>query len=134
MIDSSKYYVFYDGNCGFCNYWVQNILKNDEKNQFLFSSLQSEFGQNFLNERGLESKDLSTLYLWKPQSFYLSKSPAVFEIANVLGGKYKLISFLRYLPQTMSDMVYEKMAENRSRFASRKCFLPNEKEKEKFIE
>ncbi|WP_373710272.1 thiol-disulfide oxidoreductase DCC family protein, partial [Kaistella sp.] len=76
-VNTNKYYVFYDGECGFCNFWVHWILKKDVKNQFLFASLQSEFGQQFLSERNLELKNLDTLYLWKPEKYYLQKSQAV---------------------------------------------------------
>ncbi len=85
--DKNKYYVFYDGECGFCNYWVQWILQRDSKDQFLFASLQSQFGQQFLWQRGLDRKNLNTIYLWKPESYYLIKSAAVAEIAKILGGK-----------------------------------------------
>ena len=50
-LDTTKYFVLYDGECGFCNFWVHWILKKDTKNNFLFASLQSDFGQQFLNER-----------------------------------------------------------------------------------
>ena len=72
-LDTTKYFVLYDGECGFCNFWVHWILKKDTKNNFLFASLQSDFGQQFLNERNLESKNLDTLYLWKPEKYYLQK-------------------------------------------------------------
>lgn len=134
MIDYTKYYVFYDGDCGFCNHWVQWILKNDHKNQFLFSALQSDFGQQFLLERGLESKQFNTLYLWKPNSFYLIKSEAVAEIAKILGGKFALMSYLNIFPRFFSDKIYDQIAKNRTKLASQKCFLPNEEERKKFVE
>lgn len=133
MIDSTKYYVFYDGDCGFCNHWVQWILKNDQKNQFLFASLQSDFGQNFLNERGLENKVFSTLYLWKPESFYMTKSQAALAICRILGGKFAWVGNLNFFPNFLSDFIYDKIAENRKKLASNKCFLPNEEEKSKFV-
>ncbi|KIA88051.1 thiol-disulfide oxidoreductase DCC family protein [Kaistella jeonii] len=134
MIDSTKYYVFYDGDCGFCNYWVQWILKNDVKDQFLFSSLQSDFGQKFLTERGLENKEFSTLYLWKPNSFYLKKSQAALKIARIMGGKFAIIGNLNFFPSFLSDLVYNQIAKNRTKLASQKCFLPNGKERAKFVE
>lgn len=133
MIDSTKYYVFYDGDCGFCNFWIQWILKNDHKDQFLFSSLQSDFGQDFLKERGLENKELSTIYLWKPKSFYLTKSQAALAIARILGGKYAIVGNLNFFPNFISDFVYDQIAKNRLKLASQKCFLPNKKERAKFI-
>ena len=132
-IDTSKYYVFYDGDCGFCNFWVQWILKNDLKDQFMFAALQSDFGQEFLKERGLETKQLSTLYLWKPQSFYLKKSEAALKIASILGGKYSFIGYLSFVPKFISDFLYDKVAENRKKLATNTCFLPNEKERTKFV-
>ena len=132
-MDTSKYYVFYDGDCGFCNFWVQWILKNDLKDQFMFAALQSDFGQEFLKERGLETKQLSTLYLWKPQSFYLKKSEAALKIASILGGKYSFIGYLSFVPKFISDFVYDKISENRKKLATNTCFLPNEKERAKFV-
>lgn len=134
MVDSTKFYVFYDGDCGFCNHWVQWILKNDGKDQFLFASLQSEFGQKFLNERGLENKIFSTLYLWKPNAFYLKKSQATLKIARILGGKFAIIGNFNFFPVLLSDYVYDQIAKNRTKLASQKCFLPNEKERAKFVQ
>lgn len=132
-MDTSKYYVFYDGDCGFCNFWVQWILKNDLKDQFMFAALQSDFGQEFLKKRGLETKQLSTLYLWKPQSFYLKKSEAALKIASILGGKYSFIGYLSFVPKFISDFFYDKVSENRKKLATNTCFLPNEKERAKFV-
>ena len=133
MIDSSKYYVFYDGDCGFCNHWVQWILKNDARDQFLFSSLQSDFGQYFLKERGLETQDLNTIYLWKPQSFYLTKSQAIIKIGDVLGGKYCLLALMKYFPKFLTDFVYNQVAANRHRLAPDHCMVLQPNQKEKFI-
>lgn len=133
MVNSSKYYVFYDGDCGFCNHWVQWILENDARDQFLFSSLQSDFGQNFLKERGLETRDLKTIYLWKPQSFYLTKSQAIFKIGYVLGGSYLLLSYLKYFPQFLTDFVYSQVATNRHRWSPDSCIVPSPDQRKKFI-
>ena len=134
MTDSSKYYVFYDGDCGMCNYWVQWILKNDDRKQFLFSALQSEFGQKFLKERNLENQQLNTLYLWKPNAFYEMKSRAVFKIAKILGGKYTVLGYLNFLPRLVTDFCYDRVAANRKGFSVQHCALPTAEEKGRFIE
>ncbi|ACU07116.1 hypothetical protein FIC_00661 [Flavobacteriaceae bacterium 3519-10] len=134
MTDPTKYYLFYDGDCGFCNHWVQWILQNDSKQQFMFASLQSEFGQNFLDERNLDKNQFSTVYLWKPGSFYHTKSRAAFEIAKVLGGKFTLLSYLRVLPSSITDFFYEIVAKHRQKLATQKCFLPSPQERKRFIE
>lgn len=129
-----KHIVFFDGECGVCNFWVQWILERDKKDQFMFASLQSDFGQKFLSERGLETKQFNTLYLWKPHQYYLIKSRAVLKIANLLGGIYN-ISFIRKLiPVFISDKIYNKISENRMKLSAQKCFLPDQHQKKKFIE
>ncbi len=132
--DESKYYVFYDGDCGFCNYWLQWILKNDVNDRFLFAPLQGKFGQQFLWQRGLDRKQFNTIYLWKPTSYYLIKSKAIAEIAKILGGKYAVMASLNLLPTFFSDKIYDKVAENRLKLASQKCLLPTEEERKKFID
>ncbi|MFC6267975.1 thiol-disulfide oxidoreductase DCC family protein [Frigoriflavimonas asaccharolytica] len=133
MTDTSKYHVLYDGECGFCNFWVQWILKNDNKDQFLFASLQSDFGQNFLAKRGLCPKIFTTLYLWKPETFYLTKSDAVFKIADIIGGKYKILSYLTVLPKILRNPFYDFVSKYRQNLSSQKCYLPTPNERKKFL-
>ena len=132
-VNINKYYVFYDGECGFCNFWVHWILKKDVKDQFLFASLQSEFGQQFLSERNLELKNLDTLYLWKPEKYYLQKSQAVFKISEVIGGLYTLLSYFRYLPTSLTDFLYDRVAANRKKLAAGACEIPTAEERKKFV-
>lgn len=129
-----KHIVFFDGECGVCNFWVQWILERDQKDQFMFASLQSDFGQKFLSERGLETKQFNTLYLWKPHQYYLIKSKAVLKIANLLGGIYNLSVIRKLIPTFISDKIYNKISENRMKLSAQKCFLPDQHQKKKFIE
>ncbi len=132
-VNTNKYYVFYDGECGFCNFWVHWILKKDVKDQFLFASLQSEFGQQFLSERNLELKNLDTLYLWKPEKYYLQKSQAVFKISELIGGFYTLLSYFRYLPTSLTDFFYDRVAANRKKLAAGACEIPTAEGRKKFV-
>lgn len=130
----NKHIVFFDGDCGVCNFWVQWILKRDRKDQFMFASLQSDFGQKFLSERGLNTQVFNTMYLWKPKQYYLEKSKAVLQIANLLGGIYKLSWVGRIIPSFLSDKVYDMISRNRMKLANQKCYLPTPSERAKFIE
>jgi len=129
-----KHIVFFDGDCGVCNFWVQWILERDQHDRFMFASLQSDFGQKFLSERGLETKVFNTLYLWKPNQYYFTKSRAVLQIANILGGIYKLSAIGKIIPAFLSDKIYNLVSENRMKLANQKCFLPDRDQKKKFIE
>ncbi|MET3536516.1 thiol-disulfide oxidoreductase DCC family protein [Chryseobacterium limigenitum] len=130
----NKHIVFFDGECGVCNFWVQWILERDKNDQFMFASLQSDFGQSFLSERGLETKVFNTMYLWKPNQYYLIKSKAVLQIASILGGIYKLTGIGKIFPASVSDRIYDIISRNRMKLANQKCYLPTPHQRGKFIE
>lgn len=132
-MDLNKFVVFYDGDCGFCNHWVEWILKNDKKNLFQFSALQSNFGQNFLKERGLKTKTFDTIYLWKPKFYYLKKSEAIVEIGKNMGGKYFWLPLLGFVPTIIGDKVYDFVAKRRHRLKKNTCYMPTPEERKKFI-
>lgn len=133
LLDTSKYYLLYDGDCGLCNRWVQWVLKHDEKDQFRFMALQSEYGQQFLKERGLPLKDFDSLYLWKPQAFYLKKSDAVIKIGSILGGKFHGLSVGKLIPQWVRNKLYDMVAKRRMNLMSPSCYLPTPEERQKFL-
>lgn len=133
MIDSSKYYLFYDGGCGLCNRWVQWVLRNDKKDRFRFAALQSDFGKHFLSERGLDIDSFSTLYLWKPDAFYLTKSDAVLEISRLLGGRFYPIYLGKIIPRFVRNAIYDKVAERRMKLVSPHCMVPTAEERRKFV-
>ncbi|MCB4235637.1 DCC1-like thiol-disulfide oxidoreductase family protein [Kaistella anthropi] len=69
----------------------------------------------------------------KPQSFYLTKSQAIFKIGYVLGGRYRLLSYLKYFPQFLTDFVYSQVAANRHRLAPDHCTVLSPDQRKKFI-
>ncbi|KQT16356.1 thiol-disulfide oxidoreductase [Chryseobacterium sp. Leaf404] len=130
-----KHIIFFDGDCGVCNFWVQWILQRDRKNEFMFASLQSDFGQKFLGERQLDRKQFNTLYLWKAGSYYLIKSKAILKVLHLLGGLYKAAGFAAQIfPTGFSDQLYNVISRNRMKISNQKCFLPTPEERKKFIE
>ena len=132
-MDENKHYIFYDGDCGFCNHWVQWVLERDKKDEFLFAALQSDFGQQFLKDRGLDTKNLDTLYLWKPKEYYLTKSAAVTKIAKILGGGIGFLAHLNVFPQFMTDKIYDQVAKNRQQLGAQQCINPTANDRKKFI-
>lgn len=112
---------------------MQWILKNDRNDRFLFAALQSDFGQKFLKERGLNREDFDTIYLWKPNSFYLIKSQAILKIAEILGGKFGILPYLAITPKILNDKIYDLVAKNRKSLAKNTCLIPSEKDRKKFL-
>ena len=130
---NSKFIILYDGDCGFCNHWIQWILKNDKKDKFLFSSLQSEFGQKFLNDRNLPNQIFDTIYLWNPPYFYLTRYQAIIKIATEIGGVYSFAEIGKIIPSFIGNYFYNLVSKYRKNLAENQCFLPNEEQRKKFV-
>jgi len=117
----AKFVILFDGECPMCNYWVKLVLKRDKENEFLISPLTSDFSQEFLTKNHLPTSDFNTLYLVQSESKYLEKSRAIFEICHQIGGIYKWISWLKFLPKSWTDSVYNLISRNRKKIYSNSC-------------
>ena len=129
------YIVLFDGVCNLCNSTVQFIIKRDTHNQFKFSSLQSEYGQNFLKERNLDSSDFKSIILYEPEVAYYTKSKAALKIAQNLGFPYNLLSVFLLIPSFIRDWIYSLISKYRYHLFGKKdsCMVPTPENKRKFI-
>lgn len=133
-METSKIILF-DGVCNLCNSSVQKVIKNDSKNIFKFASLQSDFGQRFLNENQLNSEEFDSIILIDGDKFYTS-SDAALRIGKELKGIYKISSFLLWIPKFIRDGVYRIISKNRYRWFGKQnsCWIPTKELQDKFIE
>lgn len=133
-METSKIILF-DGVCNLCNSSVQKVIKNDSKNIFKFASLQSHFGQRFLNENQLNSEEFDSIILIDGDQFYTS-SDAALRIGKELKGIYKISSFLLWIPKFIRDGVYRIISKNRYRWFGKQnsCWIPTKELQDKFIE
>lgn len=131
---TTPYTVLYDGDCGFCNFWVKWILKNDTKEVFSFAALQSEFGQAFLSKNHKSTSDLDTIYLLIDNGTYYQKLDAVIRIGKILGGRFKAFKFFQIFPSSWRDKMYQLVANNRKKLMQSHCYLPSPEERKRFIQ
>lgn len=126
--------ILFDGVCNFCNYWVNFIIDHDKHNVFKFAALQSEKGSELLEKFNLPKDDFDSFILISQNKVY-KKSSAAFAISKNLSGWPKVFGPLRFLPSTLSDLIYDLIAKNRYKFFGKKevCRIPSKEEKSKFL-
>lgn len=127
-------YIFFDGNCGFCNKAIMFIAKNDKNNNFKFVSNISVFGINLLSKYKIRGLEKSTIILIdKNENVYL-KSVAIRKILLKIPF-YKLFGYLMFLfPKRLSDYAYSLFSKNRKRIIKiNTCEIPNFQVRKKFI-
>lgn len=126
--------VLYDGECGFCSFWVQWLLNMDKDNQLKFASLQGNYGQLFLQDKGLNITDFDTIYFIKDDEYFYEKSTAIIQIVNSLGGIFQLIMLLYIIPRFIRDAVYMIVSKNRKKLINNNCLFPTPIQRKQFID
>lgn len=122
--------VLFDGECGFCAAIVRFILKHDSDAYFVFAPLQSQWLTEILPER---YKNLSTLLLVENEELY-DRSTAALRIAKRLDGSVSLLGSLSFLPRSLRDWGYDRVAEKRHLLLGPdKCELLSTAERDRFL-
>ena len=134
-IPKNKKLILFDGVCNLCNNAVLKIIRQDKNDIFLFTSIQSNVGNNIINELGIDISKIDSIVLYIPGGNYFIKSEAVFKIANEFKGAWKIIQIFRIFPDFLNNLFYDFVARNRYRWFGKKeeCMIPSEKLNSKFL-
>ncbi len=136
--DASKHQLYdlilFDGVCNFCNSSINFVIDHDTQKRFKFASLQSEVGQQYLAQFSRNKKDFDSVLLIKNGQLF-EKSDAALHIAHHLDGVWRRLYFLRWIPRTVRDIIYDLIAKNRYRIFGKSdaCRLPNPELRERFL-
>lgn len=124
----AQYVIFYDGVCNLCNGFVQFVVKRDKNKKFAFAALQSAYAKETLKTFNINPDDLQSVVLFANQKVYI-KSDAALEIAKHLGGLWFLLSYLKILPLTLRNSVYNYIGKNRYKWFGKResCMVPDVK-------
>jgi predicted DCC family thiol-disulfide oxidoreductase YuxK len=130
-----KFVVLFDGVCNLCSSSVQFILKRDKKDQFLFGSLQGNYGQEVLKKYGMPQNEFNSFMLLEGERLY-TKSSGALRMLKHLGGAWILLYAFIIVPKFLRDAVYNFVATNRYRWFGKKeeCWLPKPEWKKKFLD
>ena len=105
--------LFYDGTCHLCNRLVQFVLKYEKNSVLLFSSLQSNFAQQFLDNDLTTSMDTVVVYN-SMEDKILYKSEAIAYVFKAMGGIWTVNGFLvKLFPKPFANFFYDIIAQNR---------------------
>lgn len=134
-----KHLVFYDGECGFCDFVVSFLLKVDKKKLFLFAPLQGKTAAQLLADLPAEKKNQDSIVLIEnyqtndAQIYVLGK--AALRILWLLGGTWAILGSLNFLPSFLYDWAYRLVAKNRKKLmAKTECRIPPKDQQNQFLE
>lgn len=137
-MNQNRHLVFYDGLCGLCDHMVQLLLKIDKKEQFLFAPLQGNTARSLLAGLTEPFKQLDSLILVenfgrRDQKIYML-GKGVWRIFWLLGGLWKILGAISFLPSFLYDWSYRLIARHRKIFfKNERCIIPSESNKRRFL-
>lgn len=134
-LPTDKKIILFDGVCNLCDSVVQFIIKKDKHDVFRFVALQSIPGQEIIKHIGVDTTKTDSIILYEPGHAYYYKAEAALHIAKEIGGVYSLLTVFSFLPQWMSNSVYDYIARNRYKWYGKKqeCMIPTPEMKGKFL-
>lgn len=121
--------------CNFCNFWVNFVIKRDNRDVFRFSALQSDISKEIIDRINYDISNPDTFVLIIGEDYY-TKSTAALKVCKELSGMIKILYPIIILPKFFRDFVYDLIAKNRYKLFGKtdSCRIPTEEEKLKFLE
>ena len=134
-MESSRHaVVVFDGECAFCNRWVDFLLRFDRRDIFRFTARQSEAGIAFSRRAGLPEGGVGSIIVVEGGQVLL-RSTAVLRMSRLLGFPFSLAAIFEVIPVAIRDAGYDFVARNRTRWFGRTqaCRLPAAAERHRFL-
>ncbi len=125
-VDFSQATVVYDGNCNLCLFWLDVLLKSNSTPPFQLISVTDLTRQEKIRLGIAKDSDFHSVIYFKNNVLFL-KSDAIIEIGRDLGGKWKVLAWLKWIPKSIRDKVYTTIAVNRYRWFGKRQTCTNEK-------
>lgn len=128
--------LFFDGECGFCSASVRRAVKLDTHKRLRFAPLQGKLAA----EKGLgenASKKGGTMVLMRESDGHIfRRSDALIELTRVLGGGWRLLTPVKFLPRFLRDGAYQWFADHRYWFTRKGnfCEIPDPEVTKRLLE
>lgn len=122
-MDASAPIVLFDGECAFCNGWVNWIRKRDTADRFRFAPLGSAEGQALCQRHKLPPASDTVVVIHEGKAHV--RSDAAWRILAQLPGHKASAMMLRLVPRPLRNWGYDLVARNRHRLGMKDtCELP----------
>ena len=130
----SRRIILFDGVCNLCEDVVQFVFKHDRRNCFHFAALQSQAGQELLEQHGLPTDTFDSFVVLQGGKMW-QQSDAALQVVRHLGPPWSWLTLFSVLPKPLRDAIYDFIAKNRYRWFGKKqaCLLPSPDMQDRFL-
>ncbi|HXV59748.1 MAG TPA: DCC1-like thiol-disulfide oxidoreductase family protein [Vicinamibacteria bacterium] len=132
--------VLFDGVCVLCDRSMRFLLAKDDGEVLSFAPLQGETARQILARHPKADRSLATVLYAREvdteNEMVYERSDAALMILRDLGGIWRALSWLRWIPRAIRDGIYGVIARNRYRWFGKldACQLPGSDESHRFLD
>lgn len=101
-----KHLIFYDANCRFCEASVNFIFVRDKKRCFYFAPLEGTTAKKYPEAAAYKNTLILLEDMSSSSPTILVRAKAAFRIFWLLGGCYKVLGALSFLPHFLINPFY----------------------------
>jgi len=131
--------VFFDGECGFCNNWINRVRAADKTHRIRYGTKQGKTFQEVAKMHPEVANVQSIVVVARNgvgQEDILVRSPAVRIVVEGLPGFHFFAFLLQIVPTPICNLGYLIVSKLRSRIAGRlaSCRVPTAEERDLFVD
>jgi predicted DCC family thiol-disulfide oxidoreductase YuxK len=127
--------LLYDGTCGVCGYAVQWVLAHERPHSLRFAPLESAVGRE-LRARACIAPTVDSVVWTELRAGRVeahTRSSALLRVLDYVGGPWRILTALRFVPTFVRDAAYRAFARVRYRLRARSCLVPTAEERARFL-
>ena len=129
----NKSIVIIDGDCVFCNYWGNFIIKNDKSKKIHITTATSKIGIELIESTSEKININETIVFFKNENVYLY-ADAVLQLIREMKNYLLYPLLTAYLmPKTLRNKLYLFISKRRKKLMTNQCHIIDLREKERFI-
>ncbi len=119
--------------CGFCNRFVDFVIRTDSRREIFFSPVQGETAVEFSLYQNEPPREWKIAYV--DENGLHEGADAVLLVLKRLGGFWNLPALLIYIPRPVKEFFYGIVSRNRYRIFGKRdtCRVPSPEERERFL-
>ena len=127
--------LLYDGLCCLCNRTVYFLVQIDHQAVLHFAALQSNTAKSLLEQVDYSRPLPDGVVLIHNGKIY-TESDAALKSLQLIGGIWKLVAILRFIPHFIRNPIYRIVARNRYKWFGKydSCPLPKPEWKHRFLD
>ncbi|HQW84490.1 MAG TPA: thiol-disulfide oxidoreductase DCC family protein [Ferruginibacter sp.] len=131
---NDKPIILFDGVCNFCNNAVNFTIKRNKKGNIFFAAIQSDAGQNILQQYHLPKDEMQSFIFIENEKVY-KQSTAALRVCRHLTALWPLCYGFIIVPKFIRDSIYNWIAKNRYKWFGirQECMIPTPEIKARFL-